>query len=226
MKKTTIFTVLIAIMIGLLQLYLPNKYSYLYGNDTGGSRLMNVLRLGKGILDFWKESRRYIAEQVPDTTPEFGDTFDFIVIGAGTAGATIAARLSEISQIKVLLIEDGPHESLYMDVPLIAGILQTTNINRKHQTKPSDKYCLGMEGNSCVFPTGKVVGGSSVLNYMIASRGGAEDYDRWAEMGNKGWAYQDVLKYFKKLETMEIPELKSDNDYHGTNGPVHIAYPP
>ncbi|XP_071561836.1 uncharacterized GMC-type oxidoreductase Mb1310-like [Temnothorax nylanderi] len=225
MKKTAIFTVLIAITIGLLQLYLPNKYSYLYGNDTGGSRLMNVLRLGKGILDFWKESRRYIAEQVPDTTPEFGDTFDFIVIGAGTAGATIAARLSEISQIKVLLIEDGPHESLYMDVPLIAGMLQSTNINRKHQTKPSDKYCLGMEGNSCVFPTGKVVGGSSVLNYMIATRGGAEDYDRWAEMGNEGWAYQDVLKYFKKLETMEIPELKSDNDYHGTNGPVHIAYP-
>ncbi|XP_011700632.1 PREDICTED: glucose dehydrogenase [FAD, quinone]-like [Wasmannia auropunctata] len=225
MKKTSIFLVLIAIIIGLFQLYLPNKYSNLYGNDTRGSRLMNVLRLGRGILDFWKQSQRYITEQVPDVTPKFGETFDFIVIGAGVAGATIAARLSEIPQVKVLLIEDGTHESLYMDIPIISGLLQLTNINRKYRTKPSNKYCLGMEDNSCAYATGKIAGGGSVLNYMIATRGGAENYDRWAKMGNEGWAYKNILKYFKKLETIDIPELKSDIAYHGTDGPVHITQP-
>ncbi|KYN43081.1 Glucose dehydrogenase [acceptor] [Trachymyrmex septentrionalis] len=113
-----------------------------------------------------------------------------------------------------------------MDIPLIVHMLQLSNdINWKYQTKSSNKYCLGMKGNRCNWPRGKVMGGSSVLNYMIATRGGAEDYDRWAKMGNEGWAYKDVLKYFKKLETIDIPELQSDNIYHGTKGPLHISYP-
>ncbi|KYQ51757.1 Glucose dehydrogenase [acceptor] [Trachymyrmex zeteki] len=112
-----------------------------------------------------------------------------------------------------------------MDIPIISGLLQKTKIHRSYRTKPSNKYCLGMEGNNCVCPTAKVIGGGSVLNYMVASRGNAKDYDRWAEMGNEGWAYKDILKYFKKLETMDIPELKSDIAYHGTNGPVHITQP-
>ncbi|EZA53936.1 Glucose dehydrogenase [acceptor] [Ooceraea biroi] len=113
-----------------------------------------------------------------------------------------------------------------MDIPLIVHLLQLNNdINWKYRTKPSNKYCLGMHDNSCNWPRGKVVGGSSVLNYMIATRGSAEDYDRWAKMGNEGWAYKDVLKYFKRLETIDIPELQSDNTYHGTTGPLHISYP-
>ncbi|XP_011053047.1 PREDICTED: glucose dehydrogenase [FAD, quinone]-like [Acromyrmex echinatior] len=186
---------------------------------------MNILKLIKGIEDFFVQNQQYLAEQVSDTTLRSGDAFDFIVIGAGTAGATIAARLSKIPQIKVLLIEDGTHESLYMDIPLMPYFLQKTKINRSYRTKPSNKYCLGIEGNNCICPTAKVIGGGSVLNFMIAARGNAKDYDRWAEMGNEGWAYKDVLKYFKKLETMDIPELKSDIAYHGTNGPIHITRP-
>jgi len=83
-----------------------------------------------------------------------------------------------------------------------------------------------MKDNSCTFPVGKIIGGSSVLNYMAASGANAEDYDRWAEMGNEGWGYNDVVKYFKKLKITDIPELKSDIDYHDTNGPVHINYLP
>ncbi|KAL0126576.1 hypothetical protein PUN28_005140 [Cardiocondyla obscurior] len=169
------------------------------------------------------DSRHFLAEQIPDTTPQLKETYDFVIIGAGTAGATIAARLSENPKIKVLLIEDGTHESLYMDIPLLAGYLQTTGVSRKYRTKPSDKYCLGMEDNRCNWPTAKILGGSSVINYMIANKGVVEDYDRWAEMGNEGWAYKDVLEYFKKLEKIEIPELKSDTIYHGTDGPVHVT---
>ncbi|XP_024867342.1 glucose dehydrogenase [FAD, quinone]-like [Temnothorax curvispinosus] len=199
-------------------------YNSLHGNSNNGWTIQKLL---SSTIDFLKQNRQYVEQELPDMTPQFGDRYDFIVIGAGTAGATLAARLSEIPQNKVLLIEAGFHENLFMDIPLFAPLLQTNNnVNWRYRTKSSDKYCRGMKDNSCHWPSGKVVGGNSVLNFMIATRGGAEDYDRWAEMGNEGWAYQDVLKYFKKLETMDIPELKSDIDYHGTNGPVHIAYPP
>lgn len=70
------------------------------------------------------------------------------------------------------------------------------------------------------------MGGSSVLNYMIATKGNPKDYDRWAELGNDGWAFKDVLKYFKKLENIGIPELRKDTKYHGTNGPVTIEHSP
>ncbi|EFN84163.1 Glucose dehydrogenase [acceptor] [Harpegnathos saltator] len=186
----------------------------------------NLFRLSLGVMNFLNEGQHYLEEQIPEVTPEHEAVYDFVVVGAGTAGATLATRLSEIPHVKVLLIEAGVNENLLMDVPLLVHILQLSDvINWKYQTKPSDKYCLGMNKNSCSWPRGKVMGGSSVLNYMIASRGAAKDYDRWAKMGNDGWAYKDVLKYFKKLETMDIPELRSDTKYHGTNGPVHITYP-
>ncbi|XP_011700637.1 PREDICTED: glucose dehydrogenase [FAD, quinone]-like [Wasmannia auropunctata] len=201
-------------------------YNISYGIDNSQSKLSKLLGLGIGVVDIIKQNQHYIDQEVPDMTPQFGEAYDFIVIGAGTAGATIAARLSEVSQLKILLIEAGFHESLFMGIPLIAPILSlNNNINWKYKTKPSNKYCRGMKDNSCSYPRGKIVGGSSVLNFMLATRGGVEDYDRWAAMGNDGWAYKDVLKYFKKLETMDIPELKSDITYHGTDGPIHINYP-
>ncbi|XP_071650817.1 glucose dehydrogenase [FAD, quinone]-like [Temnothorax longispinosus] len=199
-------------------------YNSNYNNDISGSKLSNLLKLPIGMQNFLRQNQHYLNQEMPDKTPQFGDTFDFIIIGAGTAGATIAARLSEVPQIKVLLIEAGSRENLFTAIPIFAIVLQINDkINWNYRTKSSHKYCRGMKNNSCHWPSGKVVGGSSVLNFMIATRGSAENYDRWAEMGNEGWAYQDVLQYFKKLETMDIPEIKSDNDYHGTNGPVHIT---
>ncbi|XP_071650818.1 glucose dehydrogenase [FAD, quinone]-like [Temnothorax longispinosus] len=203
-----------------------HSYSSLHGNSNSNNG-WTLQKLLSSPIDFLKQNQQYVSQELPDMTPQFGDRYDFIVIGAGTAGATIAARLSEVPQIKVLLIEAGSSENLFMDIPIIAPIFQIYNkINWNYQTKSSHKYCRGMKNNSCHWASGKVVGGGSVLNFMIASRGSAENYDRWAEMGNEGWAYQNVLQYFKKLETMDIPELKSDINYHGTDGPVHITYPP
>lgn len=203
---------------------LPNGYNGADSNVLNGSDW--IFGLGLGVLNFLNQGQVYLNEEVPDTTPQLAATYDFIVVGAGTAGAAVAARLSEIRQANVLLIEAGPNENILMDIPLLVHFLQLSNdINWKYRTKPSKKYCLGMNGNSCNWPRGKVMGGSSVLNYMIATRGGAKDYDRWAELGNEGWAYKDVLKYFKKLETIDIPELRADTVYHGTKGPVHVNTP-
>ncbi|XP_029176906.1 glucose dehydrogenase [FAD, quinone]-like [Nylanderia fulva] len=204
----------------------PPKRDYnLYDDKVDMLSLTNIFRLGGGISNFLRQGQHDLNQEVPETTPEFGDVYDFVIVGAGTAGATVAARLSEIPQIKVLLIEAGSNENLFMDIPIFAFSLQTSsNVNWKYRTKSSNRYCLGMNDNSCNWPAGKVMGGSSVLNYMIATRGSAENFDRWAEMGNEGWAYKDVLKYFKKLETIDIPELRSNTTYHGTEGPLHITH--
>lgn len=83
-----------------------------------------------------------------------------------------------------------------------------------------------MENHRCNIPRGKVVGGSSVLNYMIFTRGNHRDYDHWADMGNTGWSYRDVLPYFKKSEDIVIPELMGDSTYHRRGGYLTISYPP
>lgn len=204
----------------------PKRYQSLYDDDVSGRELTNIFGFGIGALNFLQQGQHYMNQEISDMVPQFGAIYDFVIIGAGTAGATIAARLSEIHQVEVLLIEAGSSENLLMDIPILVYMLQLSDdINWKYQTKSSNRYCLGMTNNRCNWPRGKVMGGSSVLNYMIATRGSAEDYDRWAEMGNKGWAYKDVLEYFKKLETIDIPELQSDTIYHGNKGPLHISYP-
>lgn len=92
-------------------------------------------------------------------------------------------------------------------------------------TQPSGNFCLGMENNRCHWPRGKVVGGSSVLNYMLYSRGHHEDFDRWSRFGNPGWSYEEILPYFKKVENFQIPEM-FDPTYHGTDGYLSITYAP
>ncbi|CAK9805397.1 Glucose dehydrogenase [FAD, quinone] [Anthophora plagiata] len=200
----------------------------IYGSENFNTTpVINLFGVGIGALNFLYQDQIYQANGQPNVTPEPGARYDFIVIGAGTAGATVAARLSEIKDFSVLLIEAGAEETLFMSIPLLANFLQSSDeINWKYETEPSDKYCTGMKGKRCKWPRGKVMGGSSVLNYMIATRGNAWDYDRWAELGNKGWAFKDVLKYFKKFENIQIPELRKEGKYRGTRGPVSLDYAP
>ncbi|KZC09327.1 Glucose dehydrogenase [acceptor] [Dufourea novaeangliae] len=204
------------------------KYANLYGfDDFNSSMTDNIFGAGMGALNFLYNDQLYQQKAQPDMTPTPNSQYDFIVVGAGTAGATIASRLSEISDATILLIEAGPEETLLMDIPILASFLQDVDeINWKYETEPSDRYCMGMRGHKCKWPRGKVMGGSSVLNYMIATRGSPKDYDNWAKMGNTGWAYKDVLQYFKKLENILIPELRKDKKHHGTKGPVTIDYAP
>jgi choline dehydrogenase-like flavoprotein len=114
-------------------------------------------------------------------------TYDFIIIGAGSGGAALAGRLSENGNYSVLLLEAGKAETILSDVPALAQDLQNTDIDWAYRLEPSDDSCLGMTDKKCAYPRGKVIGGCSVMNYMIYTRGHKLDWDRTAQAGNLGW---------------------------------------
>ena len=149
--------------------------------------------------------------------------YDFVVIGAGSAGAVIANRLSENGNWSVLLLEGGRDEPVETEVPITYTNIQRTSIDWQFKTEPSDNYCLAMNNHQCNWPRGKTLGGSSVLNAMMYIRGNKRDYDGWEEMGNPGWNYESVLPYFKKSEDMRIPEYQ-DSPYHQTGGYLTVEY--
>ncbi|XP_067014665.2 glucose dehydrogenase [FAD, quinone]-like [Anabrus simplex] len=158
----------------------------------------------------------------PVNLPEY----DFIIVGAGTAGCVLASRLTEIAGWEVLLLEAGREENFVMDIPIVATFLQLSEADWKYKTVTSDKACLGLANKQCNFPRGKVMGGSSVLNYMVYTRGNRRDYDKWEKLGNTGWGWDTVLKYFMKSEDITMPELAQDDKYHRTGGYLTISYAP
>ncbi|PSN57080.1 Glucose dehydrogenase [FAD, quinone] [Blattella germanica] len=160
---------------------------------------------------------------VRETLPEY----DFIVVGGGSAGAVVANRLSEVPNWMVLLLEAGGDETEISDIPSLAGYLQLSDLDWKYQTAPptDSQYCLAMLGDRCNWPRGKVLGGSSVLNAMIYVRGNRHDYDHWANLGNEGWSYNDVLPYFMKSEDNRNPYL-ARTPYHSTGGYLTVQESP
>ncbi|XP_015786601.2 glucose dehydrogenase [FAD, quinone]-like [Tetranychus urticae] len=151
--------------------------------------------------------------------------YDYIIVGGGSAGAVIANRLSENSEWKVLLLEAGGSESILSDIPITAATLQMTKIDWAYQTEPQEASCFGLIGRQSRWPRGKVLGGSSVLNYMLYVRGNRRDYDRWAQLGAKGWSWKDVFPYFLKSEDNQEKEFL-DNGYHASGGYLTISRPP
>ncbi|XP_076665164.1 glucose dehydrogenase [FAD, quinone] [Andrena cerasifolii] len=166
-------------------------------------------------------------ESHPTNARQLLRTYDFIVIGGGSAGAVVASRLSEVSNWTVLLLEAGGDENEISDVPLLAGYTQLSEFDWKYQTSPptASAYCLAMTGDRCNWPRGKVLGGSSVLNAMIYVRGNRRDYDNWASLGNVGWSYDEVLPYFLKSEDNRNPYL-ARTPYHSTGGYLTVQEAP
>lgn len=153
------------------------------------------------------------------------DEYDFIVVGAGSAGAVVANRLSEVGNWNVLLVEAGPDENEISDVPSLAAYLQLSKLDWGYKTEPSNSACLGMVNNRCNWPRGKVMGGSSTLNYMLYVRGNRHDYDHWRSLGNPGWGYSDVLPYFLKSEDNRNPYL-ARTKYHQSGGYLTVQESP
>lgn len=160
---------------------------------------------------------------IAETLPEY----DFIVVGGGSAGAVVANRLSEVSKWSVLLLEAGGDETEISDMPALASYLQLSDLDWKFQTLPptESQYCLAMLGDRCNWPRGKVLGGSSVINAMVYVRGNRHDYDHWAELGNTGWSYEEVLPYFLKSEDNRNPYL-AKTPYHSTGGYLTVQEAP
>ncbi|CAB0028349.1 unnamed protein product [Trichogramma brassicae] len=195
----------------------------IFGRLVAGFR--NVIADAIGGLDFARQSAEYAAKEVRDSTPRDGEQYDFVVVGAGSAGATLAARLSEEPATRVLLLEAGGHERLLMDVPGLAPLLAfDSSTHWDYYTEPSTEYCLGMKNRQCKLPIGKVLGGCSSINYMLATRGSRQDYDEWANYtGEPSWSYDSLLPYFRKLERNDVTVAPIEPRLHGFTGPVRIT---
>jgi choline dehydrogenase len=143
--------------------------------------------------------------------------FDYVIVGAGSAGCVLANRLSANGKHSVLLLEAGPKDTnIWIHVPIGYGkLFKEKSVNWMYQTEPEP----GLGGRQVFQPRGKVLGGSSSINGLLYVRGQHEDYDRWRQRGNVGWGYDDVLPYFKKAENQQ----RGADDYHGSGGPLSVS---
>ena len=143
--------------------------------------------------------------------------FDFVIVGAGSAGCVLANRLSACGRYNVALLEAGGRDrSPWIHIPV--GYFKTMG-------NPATDWCYhtepdpGLNGRAIAWPRGRVLGGSSSINGLLYVRGQPQDFDHWRQLGNEGWGYSDVLPYFRKAENQE----RGSNQYHGRGGPIQVS---
>jgi choline dehydrogenase len=143
-------------------------------------------------------------------------SFDYIVVGAGSAGCVLANRLTASGRHRVLLVEAGGHDRYFwVHVPLGYGkLFSDARVNWLYSSEPEPE----LDNRRIIQPRGKVLGGSSSINGLLYVRGQHEDYDRWRQLGNAGWSFADVLPYFRRAEDQE----RGSDDLHGVGGPLSV----
>jgi choline dehydrogenase len=145
------------------------------------------------------------------------ETFDFIIVGAGSAGCVLAHRLTASGRHRVLVLEAGPGDlHPWLHIPLGFGkLFSDRRFNWCYATEPQPECC----NRQVIAPRGKVLGGSSSINGLVYIRGQAEDFDHWRQLGNAGWSFDDVLPYFRKAEDNE----RGADEFHGAGGPLPVS---
>jgi choline dehydrogenase-like flavoprotein len=146
--------------------------------------------------------------------------YDFIVVGSGPGGAVVANRLSEIREWNILLLEAGDEELVVTEIPAIYAYFQISDLSWGFRAQPENNSCLGLKDHRSIWAQGRVMGGTSVINAMMYTRGHPLDYDGWRDRGNEGWGWDDVLPYFKKSENAKGELSLSPN--HGKGGYLDV----
>ncbi|XP_046683423.1 glucose dehydrogenase [FAD, quinone]-like [Homalodisca vitripennis] len=189
-------------------------------NSCGGASFV----LFMGLLEQFLRSQCDIEDPCGHFTPPQNPEreYDFIVVGGGSGGSVVASRLSEVPDWNVLLVEAGGNEPTGSQVPSLFLNFLGSSVDWKYKTQPEEMACLNSKDQRCSWPRGKVIGGTSVLNGMMYMRGSRRDFDSWAEQGNTGWSYEDVLPYFKKSEdNLQVENM--DAGYHGVGGLLPVS---
>ncbi|CAG9770843.1 unnamed protein product [Ceutorhynchus assimilis] len=182
-----------------------------------GNELNRIFGIFRGRPDFntWYVTNTWKLKEVAE------DEYDFIIVGSGSAGSVLANRLSEEKKWKILILEIGGPETAFMGVPILAPAFQMTQYNWRYFMELQNGLFYGLNDAKMHWPRGRALGGSSVINYMIYTRGNKWDYDRWAANGNPGWSYKEVLPYFIKSENgTNLQDIVSE--VHGTKGPLSV----
>jgi choline dehydrogenase len=144
-------------------------------------------------------------------------SFDYVIVGGGSAGCVLASRLSEDREATVCLLEAGPpdrHPLIHMPLGIL-WMMRSRTLNWNFYTQPEAQ----LNGRSLFWPRGRTLGGSSSSNAMCYTRGHRADYDFWAGQGNEGWGYRDLLPYFKRAQNQE----RGASEFHGTGGPLNVS---
>ncbi|XP_057662188.1 glucose dehydrogenase [FAD, quinone]-like [Diorhabda carinulata] len=171
-------------------------------------------------------SRNY--EALKSGPPKVYGVFDFIVVGSGSTGSVVASRLSEILDWKVLVLEAGEFGN---NVTEITAMAYKATINSEYNwgyySIPQKNSCLGFKESRCPHIRGKGVGGTSLINALIYTKGNRHDFDKWCALGNKNWCYKDVLPYFLKSENFNPtdPTAPVEEEYHGYRGVLNVEHP-
>jgi choline dehydrogenase len=145
------------------------------------------------------------------------DSYDYIIVGAGSAGCVLANRLTASGRNRVLLLEaGGPDRNIWIHIPLGYGkLFNNSKVNWLYKTEPEPE----MNNRQMIQPRGKVLGGSSSINGLLYIRGQHEDFDHWRQLGNAGWSFKDVLPYFRRAEDQE----RGSDEFHGAGGHLKVS---
>lgn len=180
--------------------------------------LITILTFHKQLLvDYMQKSRPLLL----GAQHRWPTEYDYIIVGSGSSGSVLANRLSEDPSHSVLLLEAGGNENFISDIPIAYQLLQKTKIDWAYQTAPQEQACFGMRGHSSFWPRGRVLGGTSVLNVMLYTRGNPNDYNQWP----RGWHWPQVYPYFLKSEDNQDFDIAA-NGFHSEHGYLDVRRTP